>query len=102
MRDSKKRLIWERFDWTKAEKPGSPNSDFSGNVSKKNKNSRRFSKKEDLFIAMERFDNGSMQILGNGQFGIVYRVKLATGKFSKLGFQVYTKSALSASESLIG
>ena len=45
------------------------------------------SKKDDLFIAMDRFDNTSMQILGNGQFGVVYRVKLNIGNFSKPGFQ---------------
>ena len=84
LRDSKVRLIWERFDWTKTEKPESPNV----KVSKKNKNTRRFSKKDDLFITMDRFDNTSMQILGNGQFGVVYRVKLTIGKISKSRFQI--------------
>ena len=81
MQNSKKRLIWERFDWSKAEKPDSPDS--SGNYSKKNQNTHRFTKKDELFIAMERFDSKSMQILGNGQFGIVYRVTLATEITSK-------------------
>jgi len=40
---------------------------------------------------MDRFDNGSMQILGNGQFGIVYRVRLEAMGLKKSGFQVDPK-----------
>ena len=87
MLKEKKRLIWNRFDWTE----DADSSDLPGNTSKKNKNSLRFSRKEDLFVDMVRFDNKSMQILGNGQFGIVYRVMLATEISSKSGFQVQTK-----------
>jgi len=89
LQNSKKRLIWERFDWTKAEKPESPT--FTGNSSQKNKNNQKFHSKDALFIEMDRFDNGSMKILGNGQFGIVYRVRLESEGLKKSGFHVDQK-----------
>jgi len=76
LQNSKKRLIWKRFDW---------------NSSQKNKNNQKFHSKDDLFIGMDRFDNGSMKILGNGQFGIVYRVRLEIEGLKKSGFQVDPK-----------